>query len=389
MSVAFSTVPDIARFTLSRALPGRRPVPRVAASVTFRRKDSGDAEVCARHHRTSRCDRGSSARSCSWFECRGLHRQRWQCKEFFGPVPRTADVVGRDHNGAGAASPPVGAGHAADDALRTDGIEHDEIVGVGVSSTGIVISVPSEELLDSASTGAERALDSILLSRPELRSAGALRYQVDTLKVTPTATPSGSEAQLYAYGPNTGCSIAGSTYTDFLGVRFWFWLTAGHCSSFAPVKSSFDPGPYPWESGSATGASDSGLFAIGTGTAPAPRARVLNDSGTLKNIAAQSDRPQFDVPGTSYVCGVGRTTATGCGTLISIQVGPINGVYFLREAARSPACAGGDSGGAYFGRYLDGTVALMGIIHGTSTGRCWYSDLALALNDRTTTLYRF
>lgn len=207
--------------------------------------------------------------------------------------------------------------------------------------------------------------------------------------MTPTATPSGSEAQLYAYGPNTGCSIAGSTYTDFLGVRFWFWLTAGHCSSFAPVKSSFDPGPYPWESGSATGASDSGLFAIGTGTAPAPRARVLNDSGTLKNIAAQSDRPQFDVPGTSYVCGVGRTTATGCGTLISIQVGPINGVYFLREAARSPACAGGDSGGAYFGRYLDGTVALMGIIHGTSTGRCWYSDLALALNDRTTTLYRF
>lgn len=263
------------------------------------------------------------------------------------------------------------------------------IRGIAVSAAGLLVVIPSDDASDSAKSRVEEALAHVIVSRPELTDFGEITFEVRSLDVVPTATPSGWEAQLYGAGAGSGCSIAGSTYTDYLGIRFWFWLTAGHCSGFSPVRSAPDAGPYSWSSGSATGASDSGLYAIGTGVGPAPRARVLTDVLTTKNIAAQSDRPNFDVPGASWVCGVGRTSGTGCGYLTQIWVTPVNGIYYLREAGRSPACIPGDSGGAYFGRYLNQTVSLMGVIHGTSPGKCFYSDLELALIDRSTNLYRF
>lgn len=167
---------------------------------------------------------------------------------------------------------------------------------------------------------------------------------------------------------------------------YWYWLTAGHCSPVTPAYSALD-GPFNWASGSSTGASDSGLWYIGL-YPPAAASSQVTDGLSNKSIFSQSDRTNFDNPGSSAVCLTGSTSGTGCGTLVAIWATPISGVYYMREANYS-GCLRGDSGGPWFGRYLSGTISLMGIHRGKlSNGDCAYSDLQLSLNDRGVTLYR-
>jgi hypothetical protein len=143
-----------------------------------------------------------------------------------------------------------------------------------------------------------------------------------------------------------------------MGITFWYWLTAGHCNVVTPAQSAFD-GPFNWASGSATGASDSGLWYLGTYPVAAA-SNLIADGWSTKPISTQSDRGNFDNLG-NYVCVTGATTGTGCGTLVWKWGTPLSGIYYMREIDFTGSL-GGNSGGPSFGRYLNGTVSLMGVV---------------------------
>ena len=218
------------------------------------------------------------------------------------------------------------------------------IAGFGASEAGVLVAVDSPDLLERAQATVDEALPRVLQEHPELQDFGEIEYEVGSLEGVDQATPAGWEVT----NGSGSCSLGATTYTDYLGSRFWYWMTAGHCSPVTPGQSALD-GPFNWASGSATGASDSGLWYLGSSPfPPAPAAAVIADGFANKTMLSQSDRPQFDQPGVSTTCQTGAFGGTGCGILLTIWATPIRSVYYIRESNRT-ACQGGDSGGPWFG----------------------------------------
>jgi hypothetical protein len=257
-----------------------------------------------------------------------------------------------------------------------------DINGVAVNSDGIVVALSSEDGRGNAQKVVEDEVGRIHDEHGGSSDVSHIRYEVKSLDAVQESTPGGWGA----YKSSASfCTITASVYASYLGYVFWYWLTAGHCNKVSPVSSSLD-GSFNWASGSSTGASDSGLWYIGT-YPPMAASNLIADGWSWKTMSSQSDRGNFDQIG-SGVCMTGTVTGTGCGNLVNIWVTPINGVYYVRET-NYYGCRPGDSGAPWFGRYWDGTVSLMGIeLGGLTNGGCIYSDLGLALNERGVTLYR-
>jgi hypothetical protein len=271
-------------------------------------------------------------------------------------------------------------GSRGDDARRRGA----GIAGIAVNANGITVALDSENVRGQTTRVVDDEVGAILADHPELGDSPPITYEVKSLDVAQLSTPGGWAA----IGPSgQHCTIAATTYVTFLGINLWYWLTAGHCEKMTPVHSAID-GTFDWASGSSTGASDSGLWYIGSYPVAAA-SNLVADGWSAKPISSQSDRPRFDTPGKSQVCMTGATSGTGCGKLVNIWVTAVSGVYYLRETDYK-GCRAGDSGAPWFGRYGDGTVSLMGIEMGAflNNGGCVYSDLQLALNERGVNLYR-
>jgi hypothetical protein len=259
------------------------------------------------------------------------------------------------------------------------------ISGIAASANGIFVALTSQSSRVAAENFINSQVSKQLSVNPSLADFGIVSFGVEDLGVTNLSTNGGWQV---SDSGGDYCTLNSTTYNYYLGVKLWYWLTAGHCSPVTPAHSVND-GWFNWQSGSATGASDSGLWYVGSGSSPPPASSTnLTDGFNNRWISTQSDRAQFDQVGTSQTCMTGAHSGTGCGTLLHIWTTPIGGTYYLRESSYK-GCLAGDSGGPWFGRYLDGTVSLMGIEKGalTSNGDCVYSDLALALNDRQVSLY--
>jgi|GEM_PF-5598682 len=259
------------------------------------------------------------------------------------------------------------------------------VAGIAAGVDGIRVALTSEDSRVSTQEIVERELASILAVHPELSGFGTLTYEVMDLTTVATSTPGGWKA-LQPSTPSRYCSVNSTVYTTYMGITFWYWLTAGHCNVVTPAQSALD-GPFNWASGSATGASDSGLWYLGTYPVAAA-SNLIADGWSAKPISTQSDRGNFDNLG-DYVCATGATSGTGCGTLVWKWGTALSGIYYMRELDYT-GTIGGDSGGPSFGRYPNGTVSLMGVVHGylNVNMHALYSDLGLSLMDRGVTLYR-